>query len=104
MHVTDTSEYVDDMAQRLKSVRDENPGLPMFLLGHSMVWYLFHCVAFQCNLLVSGLVSQGLVFERFHLRSVFTGIPVCIINYYSLGRKHMTRGSLSAVDIAIYDV
>ncbi|XP_065184819.1 monoglyceride lipase-like [Sycon ciliatum] len=36
VHVSDFGEYVTDVVQRLREVREQHPGLPLFLLGHSM--------------------------------------------------------------------
>lgn len=41
VYIEDYSEYVDDVVQRLRMVRDEYPGVPLALFGHSMVSYSY---------------------------------------------------------------
>lgn len=37
MHITDIRHYVRDVFQHIDSVKEKFPGLPVFIIGHSMV-------------------------------------------------------------------
>jgi len=37
MHVSDISVYIDDIIQHVNIVKNKHPGIPVFIIGHSMV-------------------------------------------------------------------
>lgn len=62
-HVVDFNEYVNDLSFFINGVIDENPNLPVFLLGHSMGGVISILYAFQNQEKLAGLIlsSPGLV-------------------------------------------
>jgi lysophospholipase len=62
-HVTSFGDYVDDLAFFINSVIDDNPGLPVFLLGHSMGGVIAMLYALRSQEKLAGLIlsSPGLI-------------------------------------------
>ncbi len=62
-HVADFNDYVDDLSFFMNRVFDENPGLPVFLLGHSMGGVISMLYALRSQEKLAGLIlsSPGLV-------------------------------------------
>lgn len=62
-HVLSFNEYVEDLSIYINIVRDDNPGLPVFLLGHSMGGVISILYALRNQDLLRGLIlsSPGLV-------------------------------------------
>ena len=69
------NEYLDDVDAAFDRVREQAPGLPVFLLGHSMgggVLALFACDRIACDRIAGDRVPRG--DERAHVRGlIFSG-------------------------------
>ncbi len=58
-HVLSFNEYVEDLAIYINIVRDENPGLPVILLGHSMGGVIAILYALRHQDLLRGLILSS---------------------------------------------
>jgi acylglycerol lipase len=58
-HVARFDELLDDLERVLARVRDEHPGLPLFLLGHSMGGLVVSAFARERRPELSGVVTTG---------------------------------------------
>jgi lysophospholipase len=58
-HVLSFNEYVEDLSIYINIVRDEHPGLPVFLLGHSMGGVISVLCALRCQNLIRGLILSS---------------------------------------------
>ena len=55
VHIDSFSEYVDDLIQHVKLLKTSHPGIPMFLIGHSMVGSLILLFSLKINYMSSFL-------------------------------------------------
>jgi alpha-beta hydrolase superfamily lysophospholipase len=62
-HVDKFSDYVDDLATFIKRVKAHEPGLPVFLLGHSAGGVISSLYALDHQSELAGLVSESFAFE-----------------------------------------
>lgn len=62
-HVEKFSDYVDDLASFIKRVKAREPGLPVFLLGHSAGGVVSALYALDHQVELAGLISESFAFE-----------------------------------------
>jgi alpha-beta hydrolase superfamily lysophospholipase len=62
-HVENFSDYVDDLATFIKRVKTREPGLPVFLLGHSAGGVISSLYALDHPSEIAGLISESFAFE-----------------------------------------
>jgi alpha-beta hydrolase superfamily lysophospholipase len=62
-HVDKFSDYVDDLATFIKRVKTREPGLPVFLLGHSAGGVISSLYALDHPSEIAGLISESFAFE-----------------------------------------
>lgn len=62
-HVEKFSDYVDDLATFIKRVKMREPGLPVFLLGHSAGGVISALYALDHQSEIAGLISESFAFE-----------------------------------------
>jgi acylglycerol lipase len=62
-HVEKFSDYVDDLATFIKRVKVREPGLPVFLLGHSAGGVISSLYALDHPSELAGLISESFAFE-----------------------------------------
>lgn len=62
-HVGKFSDYVDDLASFIKRVKAREPGLPVFLLGHSAGGVISSLYALEHQSELAGLISESFAFE-----------------------------------------
>ena len=62
-HVEKFSDYVDDLASFIKRVKAREPGLPVFLLGHSAGGVVSALYALDHQGELAGLISESFAFE-----------------------------------------
>jgi acylglycerol lipase len=60
-YVSNTSEYVSDLADTIKLAKSRNPGLPVFLLGHGGVVSCSYALDYQAEL--AGLICESFAFK-----------------------------------------
>lgn len=58
-HVERFEEYLDDLDRVLEAVREEHPGLPLYLVGHSMGGLVTLAFLVERRPLLSGAVTSG---------------------------------------------
>ena len=62
-HVEKFSDYVDDLSSFIKRVKAREPGLPVFLLGHSAGGVISTLYALDHQSELAGLISESFAFE-----------------------------------------
>ena len=62
-HVEKFSDYVDDLAAFIKIAKAREPGLPVFLLGHSAGGVISSLYALEHQSQLAGLISESFAFE-----------------------------------------
>jgi acylglycerol lipase len=62
-HVEKFSDYVDDLATFIKRVKAREPGLPVFMLGHSAGGVISSLYALDHQAELAGLISESFAFE-----------------------------------------
>jgi len=62
-HVAHFSDYVDDLATFIQLVKSHEPGLPVFLLGHSAGGVISALYALDHQSELAGLISESFAFE-----------------------------------------
>jgi alpha-beta hydrolase superfamily lysophospholipase len=62
-HVENFADYVDDLATFIDLVKSQEPGLPVFLLGHSAGGVIASLYALDHQNELAGLISESFAFE-----------------------------------------
>jgi alpha-beta hydrolase superfamily lysophospholipase len=62
-HVENFADYVDDLATFMDLVKSQEPGLPVFLLGHSAGGVIASLYALDHQNELAGLISESFAFE-----------------------------------------
>lgn len=62
-HVESFADYVDDLATFIKTVKSREPGLPIFLLGHSAGGVVASLYAIDHQSELAGLISESFAYQ-----------------------------------------